>query len=53
MRPYLIVKGRTGKKTSIFVLLSSGQVQYKLKFVDSLQIMTSTSSYTLQSCFED
>ena len=37
----------------IFVLLSPGQVQNKLKFVDSLQIMTSTSSYTYQSWFED
>ena len=35
------------------VLLDPGQVQNKLKFVDSLQIMTSTSSYTHQNWFED
>ena len=41
------------KKHIYFILLNPGQVQNKLKFIDSLQIMTSTSSYTHQNWFED
>ena len=43
----------THEETFIFVLLNHGQVRNKLKFVDTLQIMNSTSSYTHQSWFED
>ena len=43
----------THEESFTLVLLDPGQVQNKLKFVDSLQIMTSTSSYTHQNWFED
>ena len=41
------------KKHVYIVLLNPGQVRNKDKIVNSLQIMSSTSSYTHQNWFED